>query len=59
MMGTSQKSPIVVPRAAWLPKPYRLMAVAMAISKWLLLPMITVMMASLYANPVIFVTNKL
>ena len=30
MMGTSQKSPIVVPRAACEPTPYRLMAVAMA-----------------------------
>jgi len=46
MIGTSQKRPMVVPRAASEPTPYMATAVAMAISKWLEEPMITVMIAS-------------
>ena len=46
MIGTSQNKPIVVPSAAIEPTPYMATAVAMAISKWLEEPMITVVIAS-------------
>ncbi|MFT5104344.1 MAG: hypothetical protein ACI86C_002010, partial [Candidatus Latescibacterota bacterium] len=46
--GTSQNKPIVVPKAACEFKPYKPIAVAMAISKWLEEPMITEITASLY-----------
>ena len=56
--GTSQNNPIVVPNAAWEPNPYILMAVAIAISKWLEEPMITEIIASRYPNPISLVMNK-
>ena len=59
MTGTSQNSPIVVPRAATDPTPYIATAVAIAISKWLEDPMMIVMIASLYLSLNIFVMTIL
>jgi hypothetical protein len=59
MIGTSQKSPIVVPNAAISPIPYMAIAVAIAISKWLDDPIITVTIASRYFSLVILVIAML